>query len=285
MNVEKELFKAAPMVQHDGQSCPQKAHFLKASMEIHNSPSWIRKFQISQRHPQSTLKTSVQYLAPKIQFQWEPLWISWLFYKKASSRTRLMQISWLQTLFSFSFLKEEMMMMIPGNNKKQKKITTKEWEHNSHASQQRTSSSPWDCFLLLSLIHTSHTYIPEVDQMDPGVCVVVWISPAPENPKNQFLHEFAPRLLLLLLLLLHSRGSTTRSEEALLQGWWNLQLSPPIFVFFCLPDDTKDEEGKAHVMLDKEESKARVMLDTRKKRRFLNPQKQQQQQRTTHHTP
>jgi hypothetical protein len=65
MNVEKELFKAAPMVQHDGQSCPQKAHFLKASMEIHNSPSWIRKFQISQRHPQSTLKTSVQYLAPK----------------------------------------------------------------------------------------------------------------------------------------------------------------------------------------------------------------------------
>lgn len=37
-------------------------------------------------------------------------------------------------------------------------------------------------------------------------------------------------------------------------------------------------------MLDKEESKARVMLDTRKKRRFLNPQKQQQL-RTTHHIP
>ncbi len=59
----------------------------------------------------------------------------------------------------------------------------------------------------------------------------------------------------------------------------------PFLFCFCLPDDTKDEEGKAHVMLDKEESKARVMLDTRKKRRFLNPQKQQQQQRTTHHTP
>jgi hypothetical protein len=29
--VEKELFKAAPMVQHDGQNCPQKAHILKAS--------------------------------------------------------------------------------------------------------------------------------------------------------------------------------------------------------------------------------------------------------------
>jgi hypothetical protein len=65
MNVEKELFKVAPMVQHDGQSCPQKAHFLKASMEIQNSPSWNSTFQISQRHPQSTLTTSVQYLAPK----------------------------------------------------------------------------------------------------------------------------------------------------------------------------------------------------------------------------
>jgi hypothetical protein len=54
--------------------------------------------------------------------------------------------------------------------------------------------------------------------------------------------------------------------------------SPTLSTHFCLPDDTKDEESKAHVMLDKEESKARVMLDTRKNRRFLNPQKQRQQQ-------
>jgi hypothetical protein len=42
---------------------------------------------------------------------------------------------------------------------------------------------------------------------------------------------------------------------------------------FCLPDDTKDEESKAHVMLDKEESKARVMLDTRKKTQIPKPSK------------
>jgi hypothetical protein len=45
----------------------------------------------------------------------------------------------------------------------------------------------------------------------------------------------------------------------------------PFLFCFCLPDDTKDEESKAHVMLDKEESKARVMLDTQKKTQIPKP--------------
>jgi hypothetical protein len=131
MTVEKELFKAAPMVQHDGQSCPQKARFLKASMEIQNSPSWNRKFHISQRHPQSTLKTSVQYLAPKNPIPMRTTLDFMTFLQES-----LLQIQVDANLlvanpfpFSFSFLKEEMMMMIPGNSTKNKKRSQQKSEN------------------------------------------------------------------------------------------------------------------------------------------------------------
>jgi hypothetical protein len=127
MNVEKELFKVAPMVQHDGQSCPQKAHFLKASMENQNSPSWNRTFQISQRHPQSTLTTSIQNLAPKNRIAMRTSLDFMTFLQESLLQHQVDANLLVANPFFFFFLERgDDDDDTRKQHKKQKKITTKE---------------------------------------------------------------------------------------------------------------------------------------------------------------